>query len=71
MDMSGLSTFVPGFSAHYAFDLTYFDTYMATIRTLISFALWVGAIWYVGSALLGFRAGGDVSDAADEGMGDI
>lgn len=68
IDMSGLSTFVPGFAAHYAFDLSYFDSYMGTIRTLMSFALWIGAIWYVGTALLGFRAGGDLTEAADDGF---
>lgn len=68
IDLSGLSSFVPGFSAHYVGSLTFFDTYMGTIRTLISFALWVGAIWYIGVTLLGFRGGGDVSDAADEGL---
>lgn len=67
-DMSGLSSFVPGFSAHYDVKLDQFDGYMTTIRALISFALWVGAIWYIGVTLLGFRGGGDMSDAADDGF---
>jgi GH24 family phage-related lysozyme (muramidase) len=41
---------------------------MSTIRTLISFALWIGAIWLLASRLLRFDAGGDLTEAADDGM---
>lgn len=65
-DMSGLSDFVPGFSAHYSGDLSAFDPYMAAIRTIISFALWIGVVYYAGVAMLGFRSGGDLSESADD-----
>lgn len=68
INLVGLHDFVPGFTAHYSGNLGFFSSYMSGIRAVISFALWVGAIWYIGVTLLGFRGGGDVSDAADEGL---
>jgi hypothetical protein len=52
---------------HYEGDLSAFSGYMNTIRTMISWALWIGAVWFVGSRMLGFNAGGDLSEAADDG----
>lgn len=46
-------------------DLEWFDDYMSIIRTLIAWVLWIGAVWYFATALLGLRAG-DPADAADE-----
>jgi hypothetical protein len=44
-----------------------FNDYMALIRTMISWALWIGAVWFIGTRMLGFTAGGDLSEAADDG----
>jgi hypothetical protein len=52
---------------NYAGNLSFLDSYMAIVRTLMSFALWVGAIWFVATRMLGFGAGGDVTEAADDG----
>jgi hypothetical protein len=57
---------VPAVDLAYTVDLEPFSPYMAMIRTLVSWVLWIGAIWYVGTRLLGFTAGGDVSEAADD-----
>jgi hypothetical protein len=38
-------------------DLAFFDGYMSTIRTILTFVLWVGAVWYFATALLGLRSG--------------
>jgi len=43
------------------------DTYMGYWRDLLSFILWVGAIWLVSTKLLGFNAGGDVTGGMDDG----
>jgi hypothetical protein len=53
---------------HYDVNLgnTAMDTYMSWIRTIISWVLWLGAIWYVGSRLIGIRGGGDPTVAVDE-----
>jgi hypothetical protein len=42
------------------------DTYMGYWRTLLSFCMWVGAIWFVGSRLLGFHGTGDPGGGVDE-----
>ena len=46
---------------------TMLNTYMGYWRDLLSFLLWVGAIWLVATKLLGFHAGGDVTGAMDDG----
>lgn len=51
---------------HYTVGLSWLDDYMGTIRLMESFVLWFGAIWYVGSRLIGLKGGGDPSDAVDE-----
>jgi hypothetical protein len=53
---------------HYSGTLDAFSPYMSIVRDLITVALWVGAIWFVGTRLLGFNAGGDLTEAADDGM---
>lgn len=50
----------------FTIDLEWLDDYMATFRLLLTFVLWVGAIWYVGSGLLGLRTGGNPAEAVDE-----
>lgn len=55
----------------YAVDLQAFDPYMAIIRTLISWVLWIGAIWWLGTRLLGFKAGGDPQEAVDDALPEI
>jgi hypothetical protein len=51
----------------YDWDLSAFSSYMAIVRSLISVALWIGAVWLLATRLLGFHAGGDVTEAADDG----
>jgi len=51
---------------HYTVGLSWLDDYMGTIRLMESFVLWFGAVWYVGSRLIGLKGGGDPSDAVDE-----
>lgn len=50
----------------FTIDLEWLDDYMATFRLLVTFVLWVGAIWYVGSGLLGLRTGSNPADAVDD-----
>jgi hypothetical protein len=64
IDMGSLGTLTLG--EHYVVDLAPFSAYMSIVRTLISYVLWFGAVWYVGSRLLGIKGGGDPTDAIDE-----
>ena len=52
----------------FEFDLGFFDTYMSTIRTLLAWLLWIGAVWYVGTSFLGIRGTGDPGGAIDEAL---
>lgn len=51
---------------HFVVDLTYFDDYMSTVRLILTFVLWVGAVWFFATALLGLRAPGNPAEAVDE-----
>jgi hypothetical protein len=51
---------------HYDVNLDVMDDYAATIRTLISWCMWIGAIWWFGTRLLGFTATGDPGEAVDD-----
>lgn len=51
---------------HYTVDLEVYDDYMAIIRTLISWAIWVGGLWWFGSRWLGFHGTGDPGEVVDE-----
>lgn len=42
------------------------NTYMGWWRELLSFCMWIGAIYWVGTRLLGFNAGGDPGAGMDE-----
>jgi len=42
------------------------NTYMGYWRDLLSFAMWVGAIFFVGRKFLGYEGGGDPGEAVDE-----
>jgi hypothetical protein len=53
---------------HYNVNLNVMDSYMSTIRTLLSVVIWVGAVYLVAVKLLGFGAGGDPGAAVDEGL---
>lgn len=55
-----------GITPHYVVDLEVLDTYMARIRTLLSWVMWVGAVWWAGTTMLGFRATGDPGAAVDD-----
>lgn len=52
--------------ADYSWDLSFFDDYMNIWRQLLSFCLWIGAIWYIGTSLLGVRGAGDPGEAIDD-----
>lgn len=47
-------------------DLEVADDYMAMWRSILSVALWIGAVYYVASRFLGFNAGGDPGEAIDD-----
>lgn len=42
------------------------NTYMGWWRDLLSFAMWIGAIWWVGTKLFGFDGTGDPGEAIDD-----
>jgi len=48
------------------FSLSWWDSFMSTIRALETWALWAGALWYVGFRMLGFTWGGDPSASLDQ-----
>lgn len=50
----------------YDIDLDWADSYMSTFRSIVSWALWVGAVWFLASSMLGLRLGGDPADAVDD-----
>lgn len=50
----------------YAWDLDFFDSYMSIWRTMLAWVMWVGALWYLGTSMLGFRTGGNPGDAVDD-----
>jgi hypothetical protein len=51
---------------HYAVDLEVLDPYMSVIRTILSWVIWIGGVWWFGSRLLGFRETGDPGGAVDD-----
>jgi hypothetical protein len=52
----------------YHVDLVFWDAYMAKIRALMTFSMWVGAVWWIGTRLLRFDSTGDPGEAVDEGI---
>jgi hypothetical protein len=48
-------------------DLDVMDGYMTIVRGLLAVILWIGAVWLVAVKLLGFKAGGDLTDGVDDG----
>jgi hypothetical protein len=67
---------IPGFTVSgttltaandYNVSLSPVDTYMATLRSIFSVVLWVGASWFLASRLLGIQLG-DPGAAIDEGL---
>jgi len=50
----------------YEVDLDVLDVYMTTIRTILAWVVWIGAVWWFGAHLLGLRATGDPGAAVDE-----
>jgi hypothetical protein len=68
-DLSGFSTPIGTVSlGTYAVDLNVMDAYMGMMRDLITVALWVGGVFWLARNLLGFGAGGDPAEAADEAL---
>lgn len=55
-----------GVDEPYVVDLSVWDEYMATIRRLLAWAMWVGAVWFGAASLLGIRNTGDPGAAVDE-----
>jgi len=47
-------------------DLEVMDDYVADVKLLLSVLLWIGAVWLLAVKLLGFHAGGDLGEAADD-----
>jgi hypothetical protein len=45
---------------------TQLNTYMGWWRDLLSFAMWVGALYWIGAKLLGFNGAGDPGGSVDE-----
>lgn len=66
---------IPGFNVggtglgptSYSYDVSLdnMSGYMATIRSILAVVLWVGAVWFLASRLLGFQAG-DPGEAIDD-----
>lgn len=46
--------------------MAWLDTYMGYWRDLLSFCMWVGAIWFFASRILGLNGTGDPGEAVDE-----
>ncbi len=68
-DLSGFSTPIGTVSlGTYSVDLNVMDAYMVMMRQLITVALWVGGVFWLARNLLGFGAGGDPAEAADEAL---
>jgi len=61
---------VIGDDIDYTVDLAVWDTYMEWFRTLISWVLWLGFVWYVATTFLGLRVGGNPAEAIDDVYGD-
>jgi len=55
-------------AAPYEVDLDVMSGYMAIIRSLMSVAMWIGAVYWLAVRLLGFNAGGDPGEAVDDGF---
>lgn len=51
---------------HFEVDLEWADSYMSTVRTILTFVLWIGAVWFFATSLLGLRAPGNPAEAVDE-----
>jgi len=39
---------------------------MATVRSLLSFCIWIGGLWWFGSRWFGFSGSGDPGSAVDD-----
>lgn len=63
---AGSGAHVPSAHPHFDVSMSYFDSYMATIREILSWLMWIGATWFLASKLLGFKATSDVGEAMDE-----
>lgn len=50
----------------YEWDLEFFDDYMEIFRTIVSWCLWIGAVYYIGTSLLGIRGTGNPGSAIDD-----
>jgi hypothetical protein len=65
-ELAAVGNFAGADQLEYRVDLDVLDPYMTVIRTIISVLIWIGGLWYLGSALLGFRAAGDIGDGYEE-----
>jgi hypothetical protein len=50
----------------FSFDLDAFSGYMSTIRTILAWVLWIGAVWYIATSFLGIRGAGDPGGAVED-----
>lgn len=55
-----------GIAPDYVVDLEVMDDYMSLIRSILSWVIWIGGVWWFGSRLLGFQGTGDVGAAIDD-----
>jgi hypothetical protein len=57
-----------GTTTDYNVDLELLDPYAATIRTLLTFCMWIGAVWFIAARMLKIESAGDPGAAVDEAI---
>jgi hypothetical protein len=66
-DFSSWSTPLGSFNlGYYNVDLAVMDDYVASVRTMLAFVVWIGGLWWFGTRWFGFKGGGDPGAAVDE-----
>lgn len=55
-----------GVEEPYIVDLNIMDSYMSMIRTILTWCIWIGGLWWFGSRWFGFKGSGDVGEAVDD-----
>jgi hypothetical protein len=55
-----------GIEPDYVVDLDVLDPYVSAVRTILSWCIWIGGLWWFGSRSFGFKDSGDVGAAVDE-----
>jgi hypothetical protein len=60
-----------GWTADYDIDLAPFSPYMAIMRTVLAWVMWVGSLWFIATSFLGIRGSGNPADAIDDYLDQI